>query len=194
MEAKSAELNLVIQKLIELLGLENFLESPQGTATRVADMYKEIFSGTRIDTKNILKPLLPIYENNHTEQLIIINSIPFFSMCEHHFLPFYGFIDICYLPSEYLIGIDKITLLVNALSKRPQLIEHLNNGISHNIISTAVPKGVGVHIAAKQLCTSMRGTKETNQVVHSLSFQGELKTNNNFQNSFMNTLDKSKIF
>lgn len=119
-------------------------------------MYEEIFSGLARDPKEEVKLFLP----NFHEEMILVKDIPFYSMCEHHLLPFFGACHVAYLPKEGRItGLSKLARVVECLSKRLQLQERLTTEIAEVLISTLRPYGVLVVIEAEHLCMTMRGVK-----------------------------------
>jgi GTP cyclohydrolase I len=126
------------------------------TPRRIADMYGEIFSGMSEDPK---QELLVGFEEGHKE-MVILKDIPFYSMCEHHFLPFYGVAHVGYIPNGRVVGISKIARVVEILAKRPQLQERLTGQIADTILDTLNPIGVAVVVRGEHLCMTMRGIKK----------------------------------
>jgi len=185
---KYSNLETEVIKIINLLGLDSSLKSSSETAIRVAKMYMKVFSGVGVDTKTILQPLMKVSDEKFEKQLIIINSIPFFSMCEHHFLPFWGYVDICYIPKNWLVGFSKFTQLVNIISRKPQMLEKICEELSLAITESVEPIGLGIHIISKELCTSMLNFEETRQIVSTIKYQGELENNISFQKLFISKI------
>jgi len=152
-----------IQKAVELL-LEGLLgknfsslnEDLKKTPQRVAKMYEEIFEG---QNKDPLKELDAILEQKHDE-IILLKNIPFYSICEHHLLPFIGKCHIAYIPDKYITGLSKIIRVLEILSHRPQVQERLTTQIADTIMKKLKPKGVMVIIEAEHLCMSIRGVKK----------------------------------
>ena len=189
MEGTDEALAATVRQLIDLLGVEPYLESAQRTASRVADMYREVFSGTATDAASLLAPLIPL--SAQQRQLVALSSVRFFSMCEHHFLPFYGCVDLGYVAGQHIIGIGRLTRLVQALARRPQLQEKLTEQIVRHIESALKPEGVAVHVVARHLCEAMRGAREENQVLHTYSFRGVLETDVAYRSAFLESISKS---
>jgi GTP cyclohydrolase I len=119
-------------------------------------MYAEIFDGSFQDPKEELRVG---FEEGHHE-MVIFKDIPFYSMCEHHFLPFYGMVHIGYIPSGWVVGASKMGRVVEILAKRPQLQERLTSMIADTIVEVLQPQGVAVVIQAEHLCMTMRGIKK----------------------------------
>ena len=124
---------------------------------RVARMYEEIFRGVAIDPKKELKVL---FTEEHDE-MVLLKDIPFYSMCEHHLLPFIGTAHVAYIPvNNKVLGLSKIARLVDTVSKRPQLQERLTSHIADTLMASIKPKGVLVVVEAEHLCMTMRGIKK----------------------------------
>jgi GTP cyclohydrolase IA len=150
-----------VEKAVRLF-LEGIGEDPKredlaGTPERVADMCDEIFCGLR---ENAEKELEVIFTKDHDE-IILVKDIPFYSICEHHLLPFFGKAHLAYIPDKNRItGLSKLARVVDLLSKKPQVQEKLTTEIAGLIMKKLKPKGVMVIIQAEHLCMSMRGVKK----------------------------------
>jgi len=131
-------------------------------------MYAEIFSGVSCDPTQVLTVT---FEENHQE-MVILRDIPFYSMCEHHFLPFHGVAHVGYIPRGSLLGISKIARLVEILARRPQLQERLTGQIADALMQALEPQGVAVVIEAEHLCMTMRGIKKPGSTVVTSATRG----------------------
>ena len=132
---------------------KDLLETPR----RVADMYEEIFSGIGQDPARELEVML---EQKHNE-IILLKSIPLYSVCEHHLIPFIGRAHVAYIPKQGRVtGLSKLARVVDILSRRPQVQERLTTQIAEIIMSKLKPQGCMVVIEAEHLCMSMRGVKK----------------------------------
>jgi len=151
-----AKIERSITQIIEAIGEDPKREGLVGTPKRIADMYAEIFAGTFQDPQEELQVG---FEEGHHE-MVIFKDIPFYSMCEHHFLPFYGMVHIGYIPSGWVVGASKMGRVVEILAKRPQLQERLTSMIADTIVNVLQPQGVAVVIQAEHLCMTMRGIKK----------------------------------
>lgn len=129
------------------------------TPERVANMYTELLSGYRVDPIKIVNDAL--FEVTYDE-MVIVRDIEFYSMCEHHMLPFMGRAHVAYLPSGRVIGLSKIPRIVDVFAHRLQVQERLTRQIADFINDALMPKGVGVVVEALHLCTMMRGVKKHN--------------------------------
>ena len=156
-EAENREIQRAIHSILQAIGEEAIREGLLDTPKRVAKAYEEIFSGIGVDEKSVLGTTFD--EEDHHE-LVIVKDIEFFSMCEHHLLPFFGKAHIGYIPNGSIVGISKLARLVEIVSKRPQVQERMVSEIAEAINDTLNPLGVMVVIEAQHLCMMMRGIKK----------------------------------
>jgi GTP cyclohydrolase I len=153
-----------VQEILLAIGEDPTREGLQRTPARVAAMYEEIFSGLQRDPGEVLN----VGFDEHHEEMVILKDIPFYSMCEHHLLPFHGSAAVGYIPSGRVVGISKIARLVEIYARRPQLQERLTSQIADALMEHLHPRGVGVVIRAEHLCMTMRGVRKPgSQVVTS---------------------------
>ena len=144
------------------------------TPRRVAEMYEEILDGTKLDPE---KELEVVFEKDHDE-IILLRDIPFYSMCEHHMLPFIGKVHIAYIPKGGRVtGLSKLARVVDILSKQPQVQERLTTQIAEIIMSKLKPQGCMVVIEAEHLCMSMRGIKKPGVLTVTSAVRGIFKEN-----------------
>ena len=166
-----AKIKKAILSLIEAIGEDPKREGLLGTPGRVAEMYAELFAGIKVDPKEELKVG---FEEGHRE-MVILKDIPFYSMCEHHFLPFYGLAHVGYIPNGRVVGASKIGRVVEILAKRPQLQERLTTQIANTIVEVLEPKGVAVVIQAEHLCMTMRGVKKPGSNIVTSAMRGSFQ-------------------
>ncbi|MFK4786216.1 GTP cyclohydrolase I FolE [Fusobacterium sp. MFO224] len=140
----------------------------ENTPSRMEKFYKDFFSGLKTDPYSFLKNYIPT-ENN---DLIIEKNISFYSMCEHHLLPFFGKISIAYAPNKKIIGFGEIIKVIEAFSKRPQLQERLTEDIAETIFKALDCKGVYILIEAEHLCMTMRGVKKPGSKIITIGTRG----------------------
>ncbi len=120
-------------------------------------MYEEVFSGLETDPKD----LVTIFETEGHEEMVILRDIPFYSMCEHHLLPFYGKAHVAYAPrKDRLVGLSKLARIVETISRRPQLQERITTQVADTIMKALKPYGALVIVDAEHLCMTMRGVKK----------------------------------
>lgn len=167
------KIKLAVASIIEAIGEDPNREGLIGTPERVAEMYAELFVGLGKDPKEELKVG---FEIGHRE-MVILKDIPFYSMCEHHLLPFYGVAHIGYIPNSEgrIIGISKLARVVETIAKRPQLQERMTTEIAEAIDEGIKPDGVAVVIQAEHLCMIMRGIEKPGSNVVTSAIRGAFR-------------------
>ncbi|MBL0060228.1 MAG: GTP cyclohydrolase I FolE [bacterium] len=151
-----ARIEAAVREILLAVGENPDREGLKGTPRRVAEMYEEVFSG--IGTPPAEK--LSLYPAENTTEMIIHRDIPFYSMCEHHLLPFWGFVSIAYIPKDsHVTGFSSLARVVRVLSQRPQLQESMTTAIADTLMDKLQPMGAFVVIRAQHLCLMMRGEK-----------------------------------
>jgi len=144
------------------------------TPSRVARMYKELFCGVDKDPKD---EITITYREDHDE-IILVRDISFYSVCEHHLIPFFGKAHVAYLPRNGLItGLSKLVRVVDVASKRPQLQERMTTQIAQAILDKLNPLGVAVVLEAEHLCMSMRGVRKAGSRTITSVLKGVFQTN-----------------
>src|SRR5487761_1085848 len=144
----TARIRAAVREIIIGVGEDPDREGLRDTPRRVADMYAEIFSGLRQDPADVLRVG---FEEGHQE-MVIVKDIPFYSMCEHHFLPFHGVAHIGYIPNGRVVGLSKLARALEILARRPQLQERLTSQLADTIMSALEPAGVATVVKAEHLC------------------------------------------
>ncbi len=145
-----------IRLILEGIGDDPARPGLKDTPNRVARMYLEIFSGLKTADEDLLKPI----EGENHDEMVLLKDIPFYSVCEHHLLPFFGKAHIAYIPSGKIVGISELVKALELLAKRPQVQERLTSQLADIITLRLKPKGCMVIIDAEHLCMSMRGIKK----------------------------------
>lgn len=148
-----------VREILEAIGEDPDREGLRDTPKRIAKMYEEIFAGLKEDPGKHLE----IYFQDEThEELVLVKDIPFYSMCEHHFAPFFGKAHVGYLPKNgKLTGLSKLARVVDTVAKRPQLQERLTATIAETLMEKLDPHGVIVVVEAEHMCMTMRGIKKS---------------------------------
>ncbi len=159
-----------IKDIIIAIGEDPKREGLAETPERVAEMYAELFAGMKQEPREELRVG---FELGHRE-MVVLRDIPFYSMCEHHLLPFYGVAHIGYIPNDEgrIVGISKLARVVEIISKRPQLQERMTTEIADAIMDAIKPGGVAVVIQAEHLCMIMRGIKKPGTNVVTSAIRG----------------------
>ncbi len=146
-----------VRMMLEAIGEDPEREGLKETPERVARMYAEIFAGMHEKPEQHFQV---IFSEDHDE-LVLIKDIPFYSMCEHHLVPFYGVAHVGYIPKDgRVIGLSKLVRAVEAVARRPQLQERITSTVADAIMKHLTPHGVVVVIEAEHMCMTMRGVKK----------------------------------
>lgn len=168
--------------ILKLLGEDPEREGLTKTPMRVAKAMQILTRGYTQDAHKVLTDALFKEEYN---QMVIVKNIDFYSMCEHHILPFYGQVHVAYIPNGYITGLSKIARVVDIFSHRLQVQERLTQQIKDCIQETLKPLGVMVVVEAKHMCMQMRGVEKHNSVTTTSDFSGafnQAKTREEFMN------------
>jgi GTP cyclohydrolase I len=168
-EAKIAEIAARMREVIELLGLDlrdpNLTETPE----RVAKMYLEMFRGLSEGAE----PKVTFFPNDERYTAMVMEKdIPFYSLCSHHFVPFYGHAHLAYIPNDKIVGLSKMPRIVEFYARRPQLQERLTEQIAGFLDQKLSPQGVMVVIEARHLCVEMRGVKKSGALTVTSAIRG----------------------
>ena len=174
------------KEVLKLLGEDPEREGLQKTPMRVAKAMQTLTKGYQMDAHKILTDALFKEDYN---QMVIVKNIDFFSLCEHHMLPFYGKAHVAYIPNGYITGLSKIARVVDIYSHRLQVQERMTQQIKDCIEETLHPLGVMVVVEAKHMCMQMRGVEKQNSITTTSDFSGafnQAKTRQEFMNLIHN--------
>ena len=163
-------MRLILRAIGENPNREGLSETPQ----RVARLYAEIFQGLDQDPRQDLRRVF--VEDGHRE-MVMVRDINFYSMCEHHFLPFYGRAHIAYLPAGTVTGLSKLARLVEGYARRPQMQERLTTQTAEALMETLQPRGALVVVEARHLCMEMRGVGKPGAVTQTSAVRGLFQSN-----------------
>ncbi len=170
-----------VLSIVQAIGDDPSREGLRDTPRRIAEMYGEIFAGMDQDP---LADLNIGFEEGHRE-LVILKDIPFYSLCEHHFLPFYGVAHVGYIPNGRVVGASKLARVVEIISKRPQLQERMTTQIADAIMAGIEPQGAGVIVQAEHLCLTMRGIKKPGSNLVTSAMRGLFRRNSLTRSEFL---------
>ena len=173
---------LILEGIGEDLEREVLVETPE----RIARMYEEVFSGLGKDAEEILSKTFEV-ENN---DLVIEKDITYFSMCEHHIIPFYGKAHIAYIPRGRVAGLSKLARTVELYAKKPQLQERLSSEIADAIMKYLDAEGVMVVVEGEHMCMTMRGVKKPGTKTVTTSYRGIFKEDATLRREVMMLLQK----
>ena len=168
-----AKIEAAVISIIKAIGENPEREGLVDTPRRIAEMYAEIFMGLDRDPK---EELAVGFEVGHRE-MVVVKDIPFYSMCEHHLLPFYGVAHIGYLPNVdgRVVGLSKLARVVEIVASRPQLQERMTTEIADAIVEGLKPSGVAVIVQAEHLCMIMRGVKKPGSNIITSAIRGAFR-------------------
>ena len=160
-----------VRRILEAIGEDPDREGLVDTPRRIAEMYGELFAGLRQDPRDVLSAG---FQESHRE-MVILKNIPFYSLCEHHFLPFHGQAHVGYVPQGRIVGASKIARVVDILARRPQMQERLTSQIADAIVEGLSPDGVAVIIEAEHLCMTMRGVQKPGTTLITSAIRGAFR-------------------
>ena len=176
-----------VRLLLEGIGEDPDREGLAETPKRIARMYGEIFGGLEEDAGEHLSRQFSIEdtEDERTGEMVLEKDIVFYSMCEHHLLPFYGKAHVAYIPDKSVVGLSKLARTVEVFAKRPQIQERLTGQIADAIMQELHPKGVMVMIEAEHMCMTMRGIKKPGSKTITTALRGAFQEDVQLQTQFM---------
>src|SRR3990172_7495804 len=157
-----------VREILEAIGEDATREGLRETPRRIAEMYEELFAGLHQDPREVLSTG---FQEPHRE-MVILKGIPFYSLCEHHFLPFHGQAHVGYVPEGRIVGMSKIARAVDILAHRPQMQERLTSQIADAMMEGLAADGVAVVIEAEHLCMTMRGVQKPGTVMVTSAIRG----------------------
>ena len=182
---EKAAIESAVRSILTGVGEDVDREGLQRTPHRVAKMYDEILAGYDMDPVKIVNGALFDVEY---DEMIVVKDIEYFSMCEHHMLPFYGRAHVAYIPSEKIIGLSKIPRIVEMYARRLQVQERLTRQIADLIDEVLQPLGVAVVVEGAHMCSMMRGVKKEHPRMVTSAMLGSFKENSMTRNEFMQHL------
>ena len=162
-----------VREILLAIGEDPDRDGLQKTPKRVARMYAEVFAGLQEDPAHHLKVQ---FESGHDE-MVMVRDIPFYSMCEHHLMPFVGRAHVAYIPSErgMITGLSKLARLVDAYARRPQVQERLTTQVADKLMEVLEPRGTLVVIEAEHQCMSMRGVQKPGSLTITSAVRGQFR-------------------
>ncbi len=178
-------IEMAVREILLAIGENPDREGLKETPRRVANMYEEIFAGLEEDPQTHVK----IFNEESPDEMVVVRDIPFYSMCEHHLLPFIGRAHIAYIPKDgKIIGLSKLARIVGSFAKRPQLQERLTSQVADFLEKVLQPRGVAVVVEAEHLCMSMRGARAAGALTKTSALRGGMKSDARTRNEVMKLL------
>ncbi|HEY7165136.1 MAG TPA: GTP cyclohydrolase I FolE [Candidatus Binatia bacterium] len=174
-----------VRSILKALGEDPDREGLVRTPQRVANALMFLTKGYRMDPEKVINDAL--FTENY-EEMILQKDIDFYSLCEHHLLPFFGKAHVAYIPHQKIVGISKLARLVDVYARRLQVQERLTNQIANIIMEKLDPLGVAVVIEAEHLCMRMRGVEKQNSFIVTSTLLGAFRTRQETRAEFMNLI------
>lgn len=178
-----------LRTMIREIGEDPDREGLLATPERIARMYSELFEGLHMDPVEVLSVG---FEEGHDE-MVILKDIPFYSMCEHHFLPFHGVAHVGYLPDGRIVGLSKLARAVEIFARRPQVQERLSSQIAECVETVLEAKGVGVVVQAEHLCMTARGVRKPGSKMVTSAMRGKFKDEENTRQEFLQLIQPAGV-
>lgn len=183
MDTKKIQEN--VHELLNLVGENPKRDGLLNTPERVAGFYKEVLSGYNQDPLDY-DTLFPSEGHN----MVVVKDLDFYSLCEHHMVPFFGTVSIGYIPRDKILGLSKFGRIVDVFAKRLQVQERLTREIMETILKIFDPSGVAIRIEAKHLCMTMRGIKKDDSNTVTTAFYGDFESNEMLRREFLDSVSK----
>ena len=162
-----------IKKFFDYIGEDREREGLLDTPNRVIESWKHLYSGYKSNPREILDA---VFSDGACNEMVILKAIEFYSVCEHHLLPFFGKISIGYIPDSKVVGISKLARLVEVYSRRLQIQEKMTTQIADTLMEVLQPKGVMVVAEAQHMCMIMRGVEKQNSIMITSAIIGLFKS------------------
>jgi GTP cyclohydrolase I len=172
------------------LGEDPTREGLQRTPERVSRMFGEILSGYQTDLTSLVNGA--VFESD-TQGVVTVRDIEFYSLCEHHLLPFYGKAHVAYIPDGKIIGLSKIPRLVDMYARRLQVQERMTQQIAEELERILQPKGVAVMVEGAHMCAMMRGVKQDQANMVTQAWMGAFNTDNNLRQEFLSLVNRRSV-
>jgi len=177
-----------VKEILLAIGEDTEREGLKDTPQRVAEMYCELLAGMRRDT---LKYVESVFTENYDE-IVLLRDIPFYSICEHHLMPFIGAAHVAYLPRGTVLGVSKLARIVDSFSQRLQVQERLTEQIADFIMKSLKPKGVAVVLEASHSCMTIRGTKKPGSTMVTSALRGTFRKDPRSRNEILSLMHNRK--
>jgi GTP cyclohydrolase I len=176
-----------IRDLLTELGEDPSREGLLATPRRVENALRFLTSGYGADVDAVLNDALFTVDYN---EMVIVKDIDFYSLCEHHLLPFFGKCHVAYIPNGRVVGLSKVPRIVDVFSRRLQVQERLTNQIAETLLEKVKPLGVGVVLEARHLCMSMRGVEKQNSVAVTSAMLGAFRNDARTRSEFLELIKR----
>ena len=185
-----AKIEQGVRLILEGVGEDPSREGLRKTPERVAKMYEEVFAGMNEDPAVHFETTF----DEHHEEMVLVRDIPFYSMCEHHMLPFYGKAHIAYLPDGKVVGLSKLARTVEAFARRPQIQEQMTIQIVEAVMEYLKPQGAMVMLEAEHMCMTMRGVEKPGSRTMTVASRGCFQDDPKWQELFFRMIGDNKVY
>ncbi len=172
-----------VREILKHMGEDPDREGLLKTPYRVARAFEYLTKGYQQDPKEVINDA--IFTEEDYSEMIVVKDIDFFSMCEHHILPFFGRANVAYIPNKRIVGISKVARLVDVYARRLQVQERITTQVANTLMEELNPLGVGVIITAEHLCMRMRGVEKQNSIVTTSATLGAFRTHQETREEFI---------
>jgi len=186
----NAKLRILIKDLLENIGEDSKREGLLETPRRVADAYEFLTSGYH---KKIEEVMNEAVFNEKYDEMVLVKNIDFYSLCEHHMLPFYGKVHVAYIPNGKIIGLSKIPRIVDVFARRLQVQERMTQQIADTLEQFLQPRGVAVVSEAYHMCMMMRGVQKQNSSATASAVHGDFKDDPRTRSEFLNLIGHKNL-
>jgi GTP cyclohydrolase IA len=176
-----------VREILLEIGEDPDRDGLRGTPDRVHRMYAELTAGYHVDPERLVNDA--IFDVGYSE-MVVVKDIPFYSLCEHHLLPFFGTVSVAYIPKGRVIGLSKIPRIVEMYARRLQVQERLTQQIAEFVNERLAPQGVGVVVEANHLCAIMRGIRKPGTIMTTSSVLGLFRTRDRTRAEFFSHLER----
>jgi|TARA_B100000902_G_scaffold42181_1_gene49843 GTP cyclohydrolase I len=189
-DEKKKNLEKITKSLLESLGEDPNREGLLKTPTRVAKSWEFLSKGYDEDLDALINNA--IFEES-AKDMVIVKNIEFYSLCEHHLIPFHGKAHVAYIPNGKIIGLSKIPRIIDHYAKRLQVQERLTNQIANTIQDILQPKGVAVVMEGRHFCMLMRGVQKQNSIATTSAMLGSFREKDTTRNEFLNLIQTNNV-
>jgi GTP cyclohydrolase I len=179
-------LEKAVKEMLSALGENVEREGVKDTPQRVARMYAELLGGMREDPKQYVKKLF----GESYDEIVLLRDVPFYSVCEHHLMPFIGSAHIAYLPAGAVLGVSKLARVVDCFARRLQVQERLTDQIAEFLMNSLKPRGVAVVLEASHSCMTIRGIKKPGSTMVTSSLRGIFRRDPRSRSEIMTLMHK----
>ena len=188
-ELNQANIEFAVQNILMNIGEDPEREGLLKTPNRVARMFDELTSGYHVDPVKLINGAVFTVDY---DEMVVVKDIDFYSLCEHHMLPFYGRAHVAYIPNGKVVGLSKIPRIVEMFARRLQIQEQMTSQIANFILKTLQPQGVAVVVEGAHMCAMMRGVKKANTKMTTSKMLGVFRENDKTRAEFLSHISQNQ--